>query len=210
MPQSLNLTIPIPCHEDWSAMQPDEKGGHCAACKKTVVDFTGMSDAEVVAYMSRAGSNLCGRFAPDQLGRKLAEAVPPKRSRWPGWQLLLTGALLTADGSQRPAGHVKGLIVERVEETPTAGFVVPKITDSLMETKIKIVECAGEVMGEVPGTYEASLYTLGGTLMQQRVIAVGGPGQIDEWPLPATAAAGVYILRIKGGKNLYAQKVVVQ
>ena len=151
MPKSLHLHIPVPCHEDWSAMQPEEQGRHCAACQKTVVDFTAMSDAQVVAYMSRAGSQVCGRFAPDQLGRKLEEPAPVKRNRWVGWQLVLAGALLTADGSKRDP-TLKGMIVpmELMDEKPTVGNTVPVIVeDTVEETKIRPVECHGELMGKI-------------------------------------------------------------
>ena len=49
MARSLTLTIPEPCHESWATMTPAAQGRHCAACAKTVVDFSRMTDAQVVA-----------------------------------------------------------------------------------------------------------------------------------------------------------------
>ena len=48
-------------------MTPSSGGRHCAACDKVVVDFTAMSDAEVVAYLKQAAGKTCGRVRPDQL-----------------------------------------------------------------------------------------------------------------------------------------------
>ncbi len=66
------------------------------------------------------------------------------------------------------------------------------------------------VWPEEAGTWQAALYTMGGRLIQQRVITVSGPGQQDEWPLPASAPAGVYVLQVNGNGSRYSQKVVVQ
>lgn len=88
-------------------MQPAEQGRHCAACQKTVVDFTNMNDAEILRHLSRAASPVCGRLMPDQQNRQLVPSPPLAKSRWPGWQWLLTGLLLVSDtmawrGASRP------------------------------------------------------------------------------------------------------------
>ena len=68
----MKISIPEPCHEDWTAMTPRERGRHCASCAKTVVDFTAMTDAEVVGYLRGASGETCGRVRPTQLDRRLA------------------------------------------------------------------------------------------------------------------------------------------
>ena len=50
----MQLHIPQPCSASWEQMQPTEKGRHCAACAKQVVDFTSMSDEEVLRYLKKA------------------------------------------------------------------------------------------------------------------------------------------------------------
>lgn len=69
MPQRLRIHIPEPCHEDWNAMTPADKGRHCASCNKVVMDFTAMSDAQIIAYFQSAKENTCGRFYNHQLNR---------------------------------------------------------------------------------------------------------------------------------------------
>lgn len=71
MPRPVQMRIPTPCHEDWNRMEPNEKGRHCLSCQKTVVDFTIMSDAEIVQYMKEAKGNVCGRLRAGQMNRDL-------------------------------------------------------------------------------------------------------------------------------------------
>jgi hypothetical protein len=105
MSRPLQLHIPTPCHENWENMHPNEKGRHCAACQKTVVDFTLMSDAEVIHYFSKAAGSVCGRVGSDQLNRKLEVPRPPRKSPWVGWPVLLSGLLFTSD---EPGSHHSG------------------------------------------------------------------------------------------------------
>jgi hypothetical protein len=99
MSKPFQLQIPTPCHENWANMQPSDKGRHCAACQKTVVDFTAMSDTEIIRYMSKASANVCGRFTSGQVNRPLIPLTPPQKNRLPGWPLLLTGIFFTHDKS---------------------------------------------------------------------------------------------------------------
>ena len=66
----IKVSIPEPCHEDWNEMTPTEKGKFCNVCTKEVIDFTSKSDEEIVKH-AMANKNLCGRFHPTQLERKL-------------------------------------------------------------------------------------------------------------------------------------------
>ena len=65
----IHLTISTPCHEDWDAMTPCDRGRHCAACQKKVVDFTAMSDAQLFAFIENLPeqTRICGRLRSDQL-----------------------------------------------------------------------------------------------------------------------------------------------
>ncbi|MFD1873980.1 hypothetical protein [Hymenobacter bucti] len=61
---SASVHIPSPCAASWAAMTPTAAGRHCAACRTEVVDFTAMSEAELLAYLTaRTGQQLCGRMA---------------------------------------------------------------------------------------------------------------------------------------------------
>ncbi len=64
------IQIDNPCSENWENMTPSERGRFCNSCSKQVVDFSVMSDADIVAYFKKH-KNVCGRFAEEQLDRNL-------------------------------------------------------------------------------------------------------------------------------------------
>lgn len=66
--EKLSISIPKPCHENWDAMLPEEKGRFCQSCAKTVIDFTQSSNAEITSYFqNNRGLKTCGRFNKEQL-----------------------------------------------------------------------------------------------------------------------------------------------
>jgi hypothetical protein len=78
--KKIQLNIPNPCHENWEAMTPQEKGRFCGSCQKTVVDFSTMSDRQIAEFFKKPPSSVCGRFVADQLDRDIA--LPKKRIPW--------------------------------------------------------------------------------------------------------------------------------
>ena len=81
MAKKFQLQIPEPCHEDWNKMTPGDKGRFCDSCQKTVHDFTGMSDAQLIAFFKKPSTgSVCGRFHNDQLERDFES--PRKRLPW--------------------------------------------------------------------------------------------------------------------------------
>ncbi|WP_051605658.1 energy transducer TonB [Polaribacter sp. Hel_I_88] len=68
MNSKLKITIPKPCHENWNAMLPKEKGRFCGSCSKTVVDFTKKSPLEIKQYLTeKKHERICGHFYKKQL-----------------------------------------------------------------------------------------------------------------------------------------------
>lgn len=70
MKQKIQINIPEPCHEGWQNMTPVEKGRFCASCQKIVLDFTYLSDNEIINLVNK-NDNLCGRINVSQLNRNL-------------------------------------------------------------------------------------------------------------------------------------------
>ena len=66
------ITISKSCHENWESMTPNEKGKHCLVCQKTVVDFTSMTDAQIIDYFQNYKGSTCGRFYESQVERPIA------------------------------------------------------------------------------------------------------------------------------------------
>lgn len=67
MKNSIQLSIPNPCSEKWENFTPTSTGGFCSSCFKTVIDFTKMSDAEIMKFIKDKPAHTCGRFRNDQL-----------------------------------------------------------------------------------------------------------------------------------------------
>lgn len=116
MSQPLHLTIPEPCHENWQQMTPNEQGRHCMSCQKTVVDFTLMSDQEVLHYISRASSAVCGRFNNDQLNKTYAEKkIKPSLTFRYAWNMMVAAFLLTGNvalAQKKKPGKKKNAAIE--------------------------------------------------------------------------------------------------
>jgi hypothetical protein len=118
MPTSLRLNIAEPCHENWQQMTPQEQGRFCGSCQKTVVDFTMMSDQEVLNYFLKANYNVCGRFGNDQLNKDLVVTEKKKRFSWAYvWNVLLATFLLTEANAQvkpKPKKPVKTIVSKEI------------------------------------------------------------------------------------------------
>ena len=160
MSKPFQLQIPTPCHESWANMQPADKGRHCAACQKTVVDFTGMSDTEIIRYMSKAGPHVCGRLTPGQMNRPLIPLTPPQKNKLPGWPLLLTGIFLTHDKTM-PHYPVEQTTHEQLpsqkqdQYTARLGFSIPNVVDTIPnDTLISTSFVKGELAMVYPDTIE--------------------------------------------------------
>jgi CarboxypepD_reg-like domain len=81
MSKNLQLHIPVPCNENWNEMTPEKQGKFCLSCQKTVVDFTRMTDYEIIQFFKNTNGNTCGRFYDDQLNKKY-EIESKKRLKW--------------------------------------------------------------------------------------------------------------------------------
>jgi len=100
----LKVSIPEPCGEDWAQMTPvpDNTARHCANCAKNVVDFTGMTDAQLHAHFRANGGKVCGRFRADQLDRPLRAVRTPSRNPLKV-AATAAGLMLAAAGCESPA-----------------------------------------------------------------------------------------------------------
>lgn len=98
MPNPVHIHIAEPCHENWQQMTPNEQGRHCMSCQKTVIDFSLMSDQEILHYISRASSSICGRFNNDQLNKTYAEKEVKRAFSFRyAWNVVVATFLLTGN-----------------------------------------------------------------------------------------------------------------
>lgn len=79
-------------------MQPTASGNFCDSCQKTVVDFTTLTDNQLLEYFKKHPADTCGRFYADQLEQPLQ--LPVKRIPWMKYFLTvsLPALLLTYKG----------------------------------------------------------------------------------------------------------------
>gem|GEM_PF-5331937 len=94
---SLRIDVPTPCTQSWNQMTPSADGRFCQHCTKNVIDFSGMSDQEVVRIISQSNGGLCGHYREDQLNRELVTERLPDHSLAPA--LLLSAAMTVGIGS---------------------------------------------------------------------------------------------------------------
>lgn len=110
------LEIPTPCHEDWSAMNPTERGRHCEVCAKEVVDLRNYSDQDLQQFFRTKGSQtVCGRVHPSQLRQ------PAQRLLRGSLSLAVAGlagiGTLTA---QTPDAKAPGTTIHLQDQQPTS------------------------------------------------------------------------------------------
>lgn len=91
MRDSIKLSIPRPCAERWENFTVTSHGGFCNSCSRTVVDFTTMSDEQVLTYFKGTKEYTCGRFRSDQL--KSYTVIHTHSEVRPGLTLLRAGFL---------------------------------------------------------------------------------------------------------------------
>jgi len=91
MKKAIQLFVSSPCHEQWENFDRVAQGGFCSRCSKVVVDFTKMSDPEIIQHFIQATSHICGRFRPDQLKVYEEKTIPAIQ---PGFTLLKASVLI--------------------------------------------------------------------------------------------------------------------
>ena len=154
MPKSLLLNIPEPCHENWQNMTPQEQGRFCGSCQKIVVDFSVMTDKEVLAYFSKASQHVCGRFSNDQLNKELTTTPSRKRTTWLYvWNVLIASVLVTKSYAQGKPQVKKPPVKTTINEMRSMGLIVRKDpVEAVIPVKLKGVVLDAQTNQPVTGT----------------------------------------------------------
>lgn len=148
MKNEISVYIPEPCHENWNNMLPADKGRFCNACAKQVIDFSMMSDTQIIDYFKNSTGRVCGRFTEDQLQRSLQPVTQPKKKAW--WMAMTMPLLFLFNKSQAQQCKIVGdttIALSEIKITEVLGKIaVRSINDSdLKKDKIigKIVDTDG-------------------------------------------------------------------
>ncbi|MEO6978976.1 MAG: carboxypeptidase-like regulatory domain-containing protein [Mucilaginibacter sp.] len=135
-----NVSIPGPCHQSWQQMAPVSGGRHCESCCKTVVDFLGMTNAQLISYLTTHG-NVCGRLSTLQLDRvnlQLNGQDAKPQTSWKKW--VMTTALLTSTIFYKAAGQTTPVTPE-VEQSQPGNYHA-----AATEEKVVAVKQSGKVI----------------------------------------------------------------
>lgn len=105
----MRISIPKPCHENWNEMTPEQQGAFCKGCNKVVVDFSAMSDEEVITYLEqKKEEKTCGRFRTEQLSPYELKIDLHTVTRKPAMRLLFAAALFVTFSSFFSCTNAKG------------------------------------------------------------------------------------------------------
>lgn len=163
MRKYIQLSIPEPCHEDWDKMTTVDKGKFCGACQKKVIDFTMMSDDQLMAFFRKPVQSLtkegstCGRFTGEQLDGNID--IPRKRIPWVKYffQIALPAFLVSSKVSAQGKVLVQGNFI-----------MIPGDKKNATESK-KITEGEKKISGRIiddndMGVPYASVFIKGTTI----------------------------------------------
>jgi CarboxypepD_reg-like domain/Secretion system C-terminal sorting domain len=111
MKQKIQLQIPEPCHENWNKMTATDKGRFCMSCQKEVIDFSVMSDIEILNYISTASKNICGHIQGNQLNRFIQPANETTQFSFKYLYSILITSFLISNKSQCQIRPLKNKVV---------------------------------------------------------------------------------------------------
>ncbi len=129
------LKIDNPCPEDWAAMSPTDSGRYCANCAKNVIDFTGLSDDQVLAVIKKSSGSLCGRLEEGQMNRYLMRKAEPSNKAW-FFRLMAGIFLLSASESKAQEIIVREPMA--MVKPPTQQEKFEKMSKASPDYKLKI------------------------------------------------------------------------
>lgn len=78
----LYVQLTKPCQENWENMLPSEQGRFCQICEKQVIDFSAMTDTEILDFWQNPKNRTfsCGQFTEKQLSEGIE--MPSIFSSW--------------------------------------------------------------------------------------------------------------------------------
>lgn len=131
--QRFTFSIPEPCSESWEQMTPCNSGKFCGSCRKTVVDFTSFSEAEITAFFAdKAGKNVCGRFYADQIENKVFSYTAPAKRPVRTLAMVASVAALTVLSFMAEAQVKETIPVMSVVDSGKTQLTVEDTTDLLV------------------------------------------------------------------------------
>lgn len=110
------LKISNPCSENWNNMKPKENGNYCTLCSKTVIDFSQLSQSEIVATMTKVKGNICAKVTQHQLSTPIFIFESPQRHSLP-FSNVTAGLILATALVGSPQLHADNKVQTEVVQT---------------------------------------------------------------------------------------------
>lgn len=155
--KNMLLSIPKPCHENWDKMSPTEQGRFCNTCAKQVVDFSTMSDKEVLNFFNKSTTgNVCGRVYTDQLHRPISFPEPVKRKKFCYWNYMaMLFLFFTKSGAAtaQDTGKPKTTILDEKAERLLKGKVINEKGEPLAFASVVIHALKRGVAADAEGRF---------------------------------------------------------
>lgn len=138
----LTVSVPQPCQQPWEEMTPDARGRFCGSCQKSVIDFSTLSDSQIVALLSDTSQKYCGRFKKSQLDRLI---LPEQQAA----SLLPAAVLSVMLAASVPASAADNHAQHITRDTTVSRTITGKVT---MEDGAVVPGTAIQIKGTKTGT----------------------------------------------------------
>jgi hypothetical protein len=186
----VKINIPEPCNEQWHLMTPKEKGRYCKACSKTIVDFSNLTDKEILNAISNGTT--CGKFHKSQLNREL-DGRPNKSFGKLKWLAMLFSPL-AAQANNSPVPLFNSTFNESFTKAESQNSntskqitIKGKVVDAysgeeIIAANIFVIEHSIGVITDVYGDFYLSFETTADTIWLS-VSYVGYAGRVVQIPI---------------------------
>lgn len=159
MAKHIQLQIQEPCHENWNNMSPTEKGKFCGSCRKEVIDFTGVSDAELANFfMKHKSTGICGRMQARQVNQPIP--IPSTGNKLMRYMVGIgLPALLLSCNNELQGNVLVGevdMITTSATDTIVSGIITPPKTRKITG---KVSDATGQGISQVMVRVKGTDYT---------------------------------------------------
>lgn len=152
------VRIENPCHEAWEEFSASPGGRWCPFCRHQVVDFTRLSDEEIIRYLDTHKGKTCARLLPAQV--KVYQESLSNRAigspRLPFVVAGMVGALLTMSAPAEAQEKKKASTVDTVAQSGKTGAAGRLTTvKGIVTSKVEGIPLPGTnvvVKGTIVGT----------------------------------------------------------
>lgn len=210
-PQQFSITIPEPCSEKWDGMHVvDDVQRHCDSCAKNVIDFSQMSDDEMLLFFRNSGANICGRFRKDQLHRPYTMIPQTTRpAQWWKAAALLPLTLfaksasaqqndtVTQDSATVQNDSITSPVGVSQDSTVVSGDSISEADPLALETNDPLLKPAAPKPTEFVISFESVSTISGGPCLVPAYILGGMIAIPDPSPLEGIFAGGSFASRKK-------------